>query len=87
LLRHEVRTELAGKMDGTTGRQRLNQSVLENLVIPLPPLPEQRAIARVLHAVQAAREARQRELTSLDELFRALLEELMTGRVGVAGVL
>jgi type I restriction enzyme S subunit len=36
LLRHDIRTELAGKMEGTTGRQRLNKSALENLEIPLP---------------------------------------------------
>ena len=73
LLRHEVRTELAGTMAGTTGRQRLNQSVLENLEIPLPPLPEQRAIAHILRAVQAAREARQREV-SLERERKAALD-------------
>jgi len=31
--------------------------------------------------------ALERESALLDELFRALLEELMTGRVAVAGVL
>jgi len=54
--------------------------------ILLPPLPEQRAIARVLRNVQATREARQREASLLDELFRSLLEELMTGRVSAVGV-
>jgi type I restriction enzyme S subunit len=86
LLREDIRAELAGKMQGTTGRQRLDKTALANLKIPLPPLPEQRAIARVLQSVQAAREARQHEMALLDQLFRALLEELMTGRLPAAGV-
>jgi len=40
-----VRRELSSKMEGTTGRQRLPRHVVENLIIPLPPLPEQKAIA------------------------------------------
>ena len=39
LLLPNVRTSLAGKMQGTTGRQRLNKDALVNLEIPLPPLP------------------------------------------------
>ena len=43
------------------------------------------AIAEVLHACDAKIAALERESALLDELFRALLEELMTGRVAVAG--
>ena len=51
LLLPKVRTSLAGKMQGTTGRQRLNKEALITLKIPLPPLPEQRAIAHVFQAI------------------------------------
>lgn len=78
LLRGEVRSELAGKMEGTTGRQRLSQKAVEDLRVPLPPLPEQRAIARVLRAVQTAREARQREVALERERRAALMEHLFT---------
>jgi type I restriction enzyme S subunit len=86
LLTEEVAQRVEAMQKGAT-YPAISDDDLLGLSIPLPPLSEQRAIAHILRAVQAAREARQRELTSLDELFRALLEELMTGRVGVAGVL
>lgn len=78
LLRHNIRAELAGKMEGTTGRQRLNKSTLENLEIPLPPLAEQRAIAHTLRTVQAARAARQREAALERERKAALMQRLFT---------
>ena len=78
LLRTQVRTELAGKMEGSTGRQRLNKSSLESLEITLPPLPEQRAIARALRAVQAARETRQREVELERERKTILMQHLFT---------
>ena len=78
LLRGEVRSDLAGKMEGTTGRQRLSQKAVENLRIPLPPLPEQRRIADILRAVQAAREARQREVSLERERKAALMAHLFT---------
>jgi len=48
LKRKEVRVEVAEKMEGSTGRQRVPRSVLENLLIPLPPLSVQKQIASVL---------------------------------------
>ncbi len=76
LLRQSVRAELASKMEGSTGRQRLSKSALQGLEILLPPLPEQRAIARALRAVQTAREARLRELALERERKAALMEHL-----------
>lgn len=78
LLRHDVRADLAGKMEGSTGRQRLSKSTLESLEISLPSLPEQRAIARALRAVQEAREARRKELQLERERKAALMQHLFT---------
>ena len=48
LLDPDVRTFLAGKMQGTTGRLRLGTKTLAELEIPLPPLAEQnRIVSRI----------------------------------------
>ena len=80
LLLPNVRISLAGKMQGTTGRQRLSKDALVNLQIPLPPLREQRAIAAVFQAIDEKTAALEREVEHLDELFHAMLDELMTGQ-------
>ena len=80
LLLPYVRTVLAGKMQGTTGRQRLNKDSLVNLLIPLPPLPEQRTIANIFRTIDNKIAALEREAGLIDELFHAMLEELMTGQ-------
>ena len=80
LLLPNVRTSLAGKMQGTTGRQRLSKDALVNLQMPLPPLPEQRAIAAVFQAIDEKTAALEQEAQHLDELFHAMLDELMTGQ-------
>lgn len=80
LLLPTVRTSLAGKMQGTTGRQRLSKEALVNLEIPLAPLPEQRAIANIFRTIDDKIAALEREVQLIDELFHAMLEELMTGQ-------
>ncbi len=78
LLLPDVRVLLAGRMQGTTGRQRLGKETLANLEIPLPPLPEQRAIAHILQTIQEAKAARQRELALERERKAALMDHLFS---------
>jgi type I restriction enzyme S subunit len=61
----------------------LHKTNFERIPIPLPPLPEQREIARILQAVDAKIAAEQVRRTALEELFKSLLHLLMTGKVRV----
>lgn len=77
-LRSDVRAGLTDKMHGTTGRQRIPKPAVAELPITVPPLPEQRAIARALRAVQEAKEARRRELALERERKAALMHHIFT---------
>ncbi|WP_287960697.1 restriction endonuclease subunit S [Caldilinea sp.] len=60
---------------------RLPNMATEEASIPLPPLDEQREIARILQAVDAKIAAEQARRAALEELFKSLLHELMSGRI------
>ena len=70
----------------TTNLASINSTKLGAYPVLLAPRDEQERIVDVLSACDAKIAALERESALLDELFRALLEELMTGRVAVAGL-
>jgi type I restriction enzyme S subunit len=65
------------------GKYNLQLRQLQSAFIPLPPLPEQRKIARMLQAVDAKIAAEERRRAALEELFKTLLHALMSGRIRV----
>ncbi len=85
LLGSDVRSELAGRMEGATGRQRLSKSTLENLLIPLPSLSEQKRISGTLSNVWRAKEKSLAAINAARELRKSLMKHLFTyGPISVA---
>jgi type I restriction enzyme S subunit len=73
-----------GRTRGTTIKGIPRRDLL-NVPIPLPPLPEQRAIAETLRTVGRKIEAEESRKRALEVLFKTLLHHLMTGKVRVRG--
>ena len=70
----EVRNYAIGQMTGTSGRQRVPVDSLDHLEIPLPPLPDQRAIAHVLGTLDDKIELNRRMNETLEAMARALFK-------------
>lgn len=64
-------------------KQGVNIPVLSNLLLPYPPLSEQQQIAHALGAVDQKIVVEENRKASLDVLFKALLHNLMTGKIRV----
>ncbi len=69
-------------ISGST-REKLNQQLLKNILIPLPPLPEQQRIAEVLSQIDKVIEKEENYKRKLENLKRGLMEDLLTGKVRV----
>lgn len=80
LLKDDVRKQLADKMEGSTGRQRLSKTVLEETLIPKPPIEEQIEVASTFIALDKKISFCENKKRTLSDLFKTLLHELMTGQ-------
>ncbi len=77
----------AVSLQDRTGIPKINREQLGSILLLEPPLSEQRDIVAVLRACDAKIAALEREAAILDALFRAMLEELMTGRLLARGLI
>lgn len=67
-----VRRFAEQNMIGTSGRQRVVKDAFQNLVLDLPPLPEQQAIAEILSALDDKIELNLQTNKTLEEMANAL---------------
>ncbi|AWM86796.1 restriction endonuclease subunit S [Microvirga sp. 17 mud 1-3] len=77
-----VREPALGSMMGTTGRQRVPNSVFDEIEVPLPPLSEQRRIAEILSSVDEAIHATQAVIEQTRKVKQGALNRLLTKGMG-----
>ena len=80
-----VSAEATRHFRGAVGQQRVPKEFLMNLVIPLPPLAEQKSIVAVLNeqmaAVEHAKKAAEQQLAEIGAMTPALLRRAFSGEV------
>lgn len=78
LLDPEVRHQIAERMEGSTGRQRVPEPLIKDWLMPLPPLAEQKKIAAVLWRIQQSIEVEIDLKRVSRELKSAVMKKLFT---------
>ena len=73
------------KYNEATGLPSLSQNIINNLKIPLPPLPEQKKIADCLSTWDCAIEKQSALINALTERKKALMQQLLTGKKRLPG--
>jgi len=74
--------DISQYVSGTT-RQKLTLSTLKSFPISLPPLDEQQKIANILTTIDQKIQAEEKKKQTLQNLFKTLLQQLMTGKIRV----
>jgi type I restriction enzyme S subunit len=65
------------------GYKIANISFIKSFPIPLPPLEEQQKIANILTTIDQKIQAEEKKKEALQNLFKTLLQQLMTGKIRV----
>lgn len=68
------RDQAISSMTGTSGRQRVQNDFLSSKKIPLPPLPEQKAIAKTLSDLDLKIELLQKQNKTLEKIGQAIFK-------------
>ena len=79
----------AAQLSGTAspaadGKFNINTTTLDSVLVPLPRLDEQIEIAAILDVIDKKLSVHERKRAVLQDLFKTLLHDLMTGRIRVA---
>ena len=66
-----------------SGQPNLNKEIVDNSLIPLPPLLEQHRIASILSQIDEVIEKEERYKEKLERIKQGLMQDLLTGKVRV----
>jgi len=77
--------ELRGLSTGDGGRGGLNLTIIRNIFLPFPPLPEQKAIAQTLSDVDALIAALDKLIAKKRHIKTGTMQQLLTGKTRLPG--
>lgn len=80
LSRSEIVKQQFSKNGGGTNISNLSQQILNDVVIPLPPLSEQRKIAKILSTWDKAISTTEKLIETSKQQKKALMQQLLTGK-------
>nr|WP_162484741.1 restriction endonuclease subunit S [Methanocaldococcus jannaschii] len=79
----KFKKNLLENLSGGSTFKELSKSMLENFKIPLPPLEEQKQIAKILSSVDKSIELKKQKKEKLQRMKKKIMELLLTGKVRV----
>jgi type I restriction enzyme S subunit len=71
------------KLQAGGAQQNLNVEMMKEILIPLPPLEEQKKIADILTSIDDSIQQEEKELEQTQNLKKSLMQDLLTGKVRV----
>ena len=78
----EFRTQGERNMVGSAGQRRVPTDFIKNYIVALPPLPEQKKIARILSTVDSKLALIDQQITATQTLKKGLMQKLFSEGVG-----
>jgi len=78
IISEDGKNTLLSRSTTTTGLRNLQKTDFENIIMPLPPISEQRAIAHVLSTIRRAIETQDKLISAARELKKSLMRHLFT---------
>jgi type I restriction enzyme S subunit len=79
----KINEDLIKNQTKGTGIPHVDKNVLENILITLPSLEEQKKIASIISSIDYDLEQLRKEREKLEKIKRGLMDELLSGRIRV----
>jgi type I restriction enzyme S subunit len=77
-----IRKQAIQRMTGSTGRQRIPPEALDDILSPIPPVPEQQSIASILSTVDDVIQKTDEIIATTQRLKKGLMQQLLTRGIG-----